>query len=844
MDTPRESKRRKLDTPGKESPAPAQSATRRKATPKAAPKAAPKAVLSGTPASRAKQARAGLSPFTHTKENAQPPDADVAETVASAPQSAVEKLKAKRQEQGAGSGEDARPPAEKAPETPSKSIKMAGFFKKFADPRLASMRAKEKGGSDEGASQVTNVIDIAEDDSDGGSAVSALRASGRRKQLSTKLREQAEKTQLASKTTPAAKKKKTFEDEIREVEAAARDEADAEVAGTTTPATQSNGRRIGSRSQTPKHNGAGVPSGQMTKEDGTPAATKTPAGRKTPTERKTPAEKKTPAGKGTPAGKTATSEKKPRGRPRKVAETITLAPQPVPEILLDGDVMEVDDSEEDRIAVARSTTPPAPVRSQLSLTPQKSAIIKARRPATEVDNLPLLDQAQMQLLQRMTLEKIYGKRLIPLANLNDEYTKVNTVISQTITAGESNSMLLIGGRGCGKTALVNHILREQAKEHPDDFHAVRLNGFIHTDDKIALREIWRQLGREMELDEEENTTRNYADTLASLLALLSHPLELGQEQAPGQTNKSVIFILDEFDLFASHPRQTLLYNLFDIAQSRKAPIAVLGLTTRIDVAESLEKRVKSRFSHRYVHLSSPKSLTAFIEVCKAALKVDEALLSDEEREILDRVADDDIEDTSRTAFDAWNAAIDGILSSEVVAALLHRIYYTTKSVNDLLAALLNPIATLPLSAGTHTSIQDHILTSLGPRLSPPDSKLTLLASLSTLQLALLICAARQTTIHNTESVSFNLAYEEYKLLASKAKIQAAASGAMGAGGRLWSKDVAKDAWMDLVDMGLMMDDVYSGRGGGGTAGRADVSLEEIGQSGIDLGSWGRWCKEI
>ena len=31
--------------------------------------------------------------------------------------------------------------------------------------------------------------------------------------------------------------------------------------------------------------------------------------------------------------------------------------------------------------------------------------------------------------------------------------------------------------------------------------------------------------------------------------------------------------------------------------------------------------------------------------------------------------------------------------------------------------------------------------------------------------------------------SFNLAYEEYKLLASKAKIQAAASGAMGAGGR-------------------------------------------------------------
>jgi Cdc6-like AAA superfamily ATPase len=44
----------------------------------------------------------------------------------------------------------------------------------------------------------------------------------------------------------------------------------------------------------------------------------------------------------------------------------------------------------------------------------------------------------------------------------------------------------------------------------------------------------------------------------------------------------VVFILDEFDLFTTHSRQTLLYNLFDIAQARKAPIVVLGLTARMD----------------------------------------------------------------------------------------------------------------------------------------------------------------------------------------------------------------------------------------------------------------------
>lgn len=31
---------------------------------------------------------------------------------------------------------------------------------------------------------------------------------------------------------------------------------------------------------------------------------------------------------------------------------------------------------------------------------------------------------------------------------------------------------------------------------------MRLSGFIHTDDKLALREIWRQLGREMEVEDE------------------------------------------------------------------------------------------------------------------------------------------------------------------------------------------------------------------------------------------------------------------------------------------------------------------------------------------------------
>lgn len=225
-------------------------------------------------------------------------------------------------------------------------------------------------------------------------------------------------------------------------------------------------------------------------------------------------------------------------------------------------------------------------------------------------------------LRDVVVEQLTGKRRVKLIGLAEEYKKVHQLVQQTVVAGEGNSALIIGSRGSGKTCLVENVILDLAEDHQDDFHVVRLNGHLQTDDRVALREIWRQLGRELEVEEDESKAISYADTMASLLALLAHPEELSSTET-GSTTRSIVFVMDEFDLFASHPRQTLLYNLFDIAQARKAPIAVLGLTTKVDVAENLEKRVKSRFSHRYVHLPLPKSLTAFAEICRGMLTVEQ-----------------------------------------------------------------------------------------------------------------------------------------------------------------------------------------------------------------------------
>ncbi|KAI9840924.1 MAG: hypothetical protein M1838_003830 [Thelocarpon superellum] len=456
------------------------------------------------------------------------------------------------------------------------------------------------------------------------------------------------------------------------------------------------------------------------------------------------------------------------------------------------------------------------------------------------------------LMRDTFLEKLTGRRPMPLLGLDEEYRKLHHLVERTVVAGEGNSMLVIGARGSGKTTMVEQVIADLSIEHARDFHAIRLHGFIHTDDRLALKEIWRQLGREMNV--EDDFTNNYADTLSSLLALLSHPSEFS-EGDPERTATSVVFVLDEFDLFASHPRQTLLYNLFDIAQARKAPIAVVGLTTKINVVESLEKRVKSRFSHRSIHLPLPRSLASFWSICRQAITWTEADETDQSPENKAILAND-----HSGLREMWNEAIEELWNKDnVFRRLLHSVYHRSKSAADFYSACLIPIGSL-----TPPNLYLSGLDFRDARLAPPDSKLHLLAGLSELELALLIAAARLDIILDTDTCNFNMAYDEYNIIASRVKAQSSASGAaaVGAGSRIWGREVAIGAWERLAAYELLVPAIggvvaagaASGVGGGsgsrevartGRMFKVDVALQEIIPSVPGMNTVvARWCREI
>ncbi|KAF7517085.1 hypothetical protein PCG10_001566 [Penicillium crustosum] len=473
---------------------------------------------------------------------------------------------------------------------------------------------------------------------------------------------------------------------------------------------------------------------------------------------------------------------------------------------------------------------------------------------------------EMRILSTILLEKLSGKRQIPVRGLEPEYQKVHQLIEQTVSMGEGNSMLLLGSRGCGKTAIVESIISSLRKEHSNDFHVVRLNGFLHTDDRLALREMWRQLGREMNTEDDAAKVSSYADTMATLLALLSHPEELfGASGDPGSKTaaKSIVILLDEFDLFVTHPRQTLLYNLFDIAQARKAPIAVIGLTTKVDVTEMLEKRVKSRFSHRYTYVPLPRSFETFSDICFGSLDLSDA-------EIVD-IADELGSERTLVESGKWNTLLGGwkeylkhMWNDKEFQFHLKRIYNQTKSAKEFFNSALIPISDLLQSVSTPDTPIPEVPTPktfASQSLDCPDpaplpfSTSITSSSPSSLPLALLVAATRLSALFDPGNdgsqsqsmsplaLSFPAAYAEYVRLLTSAKISASVSGAAATPGRVWGRDVARESWEKLLSWGLVTP-VGSGNGtADGQMFRVEISFEEVIEMAGSGGALGQWWRE-
>uniref|UniRef100_A0A6N2MUW3 Origin of replication complex subunit 4 n=1 Tax=Salix viminalis TaxID=40686 RepID=A0A6N2MUW3_SALVM len=196
----------------------------------------------------------------------------------------------------------------------------------------------------------------------------------------------------------------------------------------------------------------------------------------------------------------------------------------------------------------------------------------------------LAEKAQILIRSRLCSPNFIFK---PLSDSSDSnYSKLKFIISSSITEACNNSILLLGPRGSGKVAVLELVLSDLLEEYPDTITVIRLNGLLHSEDNSALKEIARQLCMEHHLL--FSKMASFDDNSQFMIAML---------RECGLAHKTVIFALDEFDLFAQG-KQRLLYSLLDAMQTVTSQAVVVGVSCRLDADQLLEKRVRSRFSHR------------------------------------------------------------------------------------------------------------------------------------------------------------------------------------------------------------------------------------------------------
>lgn len=224
------------------------------------------------------------------------------------------------------------------------------------------------------------------------------------------------------------------------------------------------------------------------------------------------------------------------------------------------------------------------------------------------------------------LSKLVGKSRPHVVGLDKEGAELKNLLTGAIVHKERNSCIIMGPRSAGKTTLVQNVIGDLKSEYGDgSFLVINLSGYAQSDDKMAIREIARQLDVEIggDKDSEVLEKKRINDTLMALLNVFDPDEDDEDMQDESSQALTVVFVLEEIDRFAASSKQTLLYTLLDIiSQSSSHCIAVVGLTTRMNIREMLEKRVRSRFSQRIFSVKRPVTLDSFWQICRANLILD------------------------------------------------------------------------------------------------------------------------------------------------------------------------------------------------------------------------------
>lgn len=384
---------------------------------------------------------------------------------------------------------------------------------------------------------------------------------------------------------------------------------------------------------------------------------------------------------------------------------------------------------------------------------------------------------------------------------NDQFSELYNLLENTIQDGEGNSALLIGPRGSGKTSLINKCFQHLNKRYENDYLVIRLNSIIHKDDASAVREIASQLSKVFGDNEWDFNVevRHMSTTLRNILKMLdTNGLSEEQMDSSDNGNMSIIFVIDDLETFTKGSKQTLLYNLFELTQTSKIPICIVGTSTKFTTRELLEKRVRSRFSQRLIVLNKFNTLDEFGVNCINNLK-----LTDQEINSM----------VNKNYGHLWNQYLSYLLTTNSnLMKMIMLNFHTVRNIKSLNNCLFLPLS--KISINTPYLPDSWLLKYYKNQMN--NHLQAMINSLSTLELLLVIAGARFLEKSNLVCLNFNLAYKEYVEMIKQFNIDRSSIKSSSVTSyniltnlkintKIYNASVLKNCWVSLYRLGLLID---------------------------------------
>ena len=329
------------------------------------------------------------------------------------------------------------------------------------------------------------------------------------------------------------------------------------------------------------------------------------------------------------------------------------------------------------------------------------------------------------------------------ANLKAHRDHLLNMLEDTVSGGQNNSVLMVGNRGSGKTLILDSALKMLEDRHPGKVVTVYLNGLLHADERIGMQKVAAQLCPNLSEDSIGRSAGGFAENVAFMTEMLKL-LQGGR--------RGVIFVLDEFELFAMRSKQTLLYAITDLLQQPHVQAAVVGVTCRHSIDRLLEKRVASRFSNRRIVVAPPGSTVSMVDGVTKALK-----LTDKDKHLCPSEPD---------FVQQWNLSLRAaMLNAEVKNALeqFGRLENTPASVSKMACAILSRVNR---SLGKVTAL-DIVDAAKSMDRNPFVSSLT---GVTPLELLLCVAMYRMHRARQRPSFTFDALAQELNEMGSKEQL--------------------------------------------------------------------------